>query len=231
MSVLTVIQNASAVIALNRPTVVFSSAEREHFELQVLANTCASYIARDYEWQALKSRAVISGDGFSESFTFPADYDRMLKEGDLWSDRLQSPLTHITSTDQWLELDIRQFETVTGAWTLLNDEIAVRPAPMNGETISYYYMSSRWARDNDGTAKSSFTADDDVFRLSESLLELCMIWKWRANKGLPYAQDQDNYEDEREKRIAADKGARLLRIGPARKARGVRIAYPVSIVP
>lgn len=231
MSVLTAIQNASAVIALNRPAVVFSSAEREHFELQVLANTCAGAIARDYEWQALKSLAVISGDGTAESFALPGDYDRMLKDGDLWSDRLQSPLTHITSTDQWLELDVRRFETVTGAWTLIDNEIAVRPKPVNGETISYYYMSSRWARDNDGTAKSSFAADDDVFRLPESLLELCMIWKWRANKGLPYAQDQDNYEDEKEKRIAADKGARLLRLGRLRTARGARITYPVSIVP
>ena len=231
MSVLTAIQNASAVIALNRPTVVFSSAEREHFELQVLANSCASMIARDYEWQALKARGLFSGDGLGGSFALPADYDRMQKEGDLWSDRLQSPLTHITSTDQWLELDIRPFETVTGASTLLNDEIAVRPAPMNGETISYYYMSSRWAGDNDDGQTCLHRRRRCLPPLSESLLELCMIWKWRANKGLPYAQDQDNYEDEREKRIAADKGARLLRVGRVREAHGHRTAYPVAITP
>ena len=50
MSVLSVIQDASAVIALNKPTVIFSSTEREHFELQVLVNSCARYVAQDYEW-------------------------------------------------------------------------------------------------------------------------------------------------------------------------------------
>jgi hypothetical protein len=230
MSVLTAIQNTTAVIALSRPTVVFSSTEREHFELQVLANSCASTVARDYEWQALKARALISGDGMTQSFALPADYDRMIKDGELWSDRLHAPLTHIISTDQWLELDIRQFETVTGAWTLINNEIAVKPAPVSSETISYYYMSSRWARDGDGNSKASFSADDDTFGLPERLLELCMIWKWRANKGLPYAQDQDNYEDEKEKHIAADKGARILRVGRARQLRGSHIAYPISIV-
>ncbi len=231
MTVLSAIQNASAVIALNRPAVVFSSTEREHFELQVLANACASHIARDYEWQALKMLGHVAGNGSTRSFALPADYDRMLKEGELWSDRLQSPLAHIISTDGWLELDIRQAEPMTGAWTLINSEIAVRPAPMSGETLSFYYMSSRWARDRDGNVKEAFTVDDDAFRLSENLLTLCMIWKWRANKGLPYAQDQENYEDEKEKRIAADKGARVLRVGHARGTRSAQIAYPVSIVP
>lgn len=229
MTVLSTIHNVSAVIALNKPSVVFSSTEREHFELQVLANSCARYIAQDYEWQALKARGLISGDGASTSFPLPLDYDRMLKEGELWSDRLQSPLTHIVSTDHWLSLDIRSFQTVTGAWTLLNNEIAVKPAPATGETISWYYLSSRWARGNDGGAKPAFTADDDAFRLPESLLELCMIWKWRANKGLPFAQYQDNYEDEKEKRIAADKGSRILRVGRTR--RRARVAYPLAIVP
>ncbi|WP_119392708.1 phage adaptor protein [Taklimakanibacter lacteus] len=230
MSVLTAIQNVSAVIALNKPTVVFSSTEREHFELQVLANSCARYIAQDYEWQALKVPGLIAGDGMTRSFALPADYDRMLKEGELWSDRLQTHLTHIISTDHWLELDIRQFETVTGAWTLLGNEITLKPAPANGEAISYYYMSSRWALDNDGSSKAEFAADDDTFRLPETLLELCMIWKWRAQKGLPYAQDQDNYEDEKEKRIAADKGARILHVGRTRRLRGAQVAYPVSVV-
>jgi len=229
MTVLSTIHNVSAVIALNKPSVVFSSTEREHFELQVLANSSARYIAQDCEWQALKARGLISGDGASTNFPLPLDYDRMLKEGELWSDRLQSPLTHIVSTDQWLELDIRSFETVTGAWTLLNSEIAVKPAPANGETISWYYLSSRWARGNDGGGKPAFTADDDTFRLPESLLELCMIWKWRATKGLPFAHDQDNYEDEKEKRIAADKGSRILRLGRMRPR--ARVAYPLAIVP
>ena len=55
MTVLSAIQNAAASIALDRPETVFSSAEREHFELQVLANTAALHIAKDYEWQALKA--------------------------------------------------------------------------------------------------------------------------------------------------------------------------------
>ena len=61
MSVLSAIQNVSSFISLQVPAAVFSSSEREHVELQVLANAAASHIARDYEWQALKARATLAG--------------------------------------------------------------------------------------------------------------------------------------------------------------------------
>jgi hypothetical protein len=228
MSVLSAIQNAAAVIALNRPAVLFSSAEREHFELQVLANTCANLIARDHEWRVLKAVAEILGDGATRKFALPSDYDRMLKEGHLWSDRAAGPLTHVISSDKWLGQEVHG---ISGqAWTLLGNEIVLRQAPVNGETISYHYMSTKWAADSEGLSKTSFASDDDSFRLSESLLERCMIWKWRAGKGLPYAQDRENYEEEKEKRIASDKGARLLRITSRSRRRGIDIACPAVAI-
>lgn len=229
MSVLTAIQNAAAVIALNRPAVVFSSAEREHFELQVLANTCANLVARDHEWRALKAVAEITGDGATRKFALPSDYDRMLKDGHLWSDRAGAPLAHVISSDEWLGHDVQGASAQ--AWTLLGNEIVLRSGPAVGETVSYHYMSAKWAADSEGMPKASFASDDDTFRLCESLLERCMIWKWRAAKGLPYAQDRDNYEEEKEKRIAADKGARLLRIASRPRRRGIDIACPAVAAP
>lgn len=231
MSVLSAIQNVSSVIGLTKPDAVYSSTAREHFELQVLANTAADHIAKDYEWQELKLLATITGDGTTEAFNLPTDYDRMLKDAKLWSDRLVTPLTHITSTDEWLDLDIRQFTLVVGAWTLLANQINIKPAPVSGELVKYYYMSKEYAQDIASTTKEAFTADDDTFRLSEKLLELCMIWKWRAQKGLPYAQDYDNYEDAKEKLITKNKGARILSVGRPRVSRGANIAYPIPITP
>lgn len=231
MTVLTAIQNVSAAIALDRPEAVFSSTEREHFELQVLANTCGLYIARDYEWQALKAVATLTGDGTRTAFDLPADYDRMLKVAELRSSRCITTLTHITGSDRWLDMEIRQVNQVAGMWTLHGGEIHIRPAPSAGEEVKFFHMSKLWARDDQNTLKDGFSKDSDVFRLSEALLELCMIWKWRAQKGLPYAQDQDNYEDAKEKLITADKGSRIIAIGRSRRLRGATTTYPTAIVP
>ena len=231
MTVLTAIQNACAILPLNRPDAVFSSQEREHFELQVLANTAAGHIAKDCEWQKLKEIATIAGDGATEDFDFPADYDRMLKKAELRTSRHIAALTHITASDRWLDLALRQFNVVTGAWTIHGGRIHIRPAPLDGEEVKYFYMSAKWAMDSEGTAKSVFEADSDTFRLSEKLLELCMIWKWRANKGLPYAEDLQNYEDAKEKLIAADKGSHSITIGRAERPSDAEAAYQRSIGP
>jgi hypothetical protein len=231
MTVLNAIRNVATVISLDLPATVFSSSEREHVELRTLANTCAGHIARDYEWQALKRPATLAGDGVTAEFDMPDDYDRMLKEGALWSSRRQSPLTHVTSTDRWLELDIRQFGFVTGAWTIIADRINIKPAPANGEAVKFYYMSRKWAKDEAGVPKAAFLTDSDSFRLSERLLELGMIWQWKAAKKLPYAQERDDYEDAREKLILADKGSRILRVGRIRLPRDGQISYPTPIVP
>jgi hypothetical protein len=231
MTILSAIQNVSTSISITRPDAVFSSQEREHFELQVLANSCASYIASDYEWQAMKALATLTGDGLVTAFSFPGDYDRMLKNAQLWSYRKAWPLVHITDTDRWLGLEVRQFGYGTSAWSIFGDQINIRPAPESGESVKFYYMSSKWARDEPGLAKAAFTADSDSFRLSERLLELCLIWMWKSTKKLPYAQEKDDYEDFKEKLIVADKGARILRVGRTQYRRGTKIAYPVAIVP
>jgi hypothetical protein len=231
MTVLSAIRNVSASIALDRPEAVFSSAEREHFELQVLANTAGLHIAKDYEWQALKVVATLTGDGTKTAFDLPADYDRMLKEAELRSSRYVTSLTHITDSDQWLDMEIRQFNQVVGMWTLHAGQIQIRPEPAAAEAVKFFYMTNLWAKDDQGTLKGEFTKDTDTFRLSETLLQLCMIWKWRAQKGLSYAQDQDNYEDAKEKLIATDKGSRIITVGRQRRLRGVTTAYPISIVP
>lgn len=233
MTILSTVKNACASIALAQPASLFSSTDREHVELQVLANTCADYIAKDYEWQALKTLATITGNGVATTFALPADYDRMLKDTKLWSSRYISNLTHIVSTDKWLELDIRQFSFVIGAWMLAGNQINIKPAPATGELVKYYYMSSKWAQaTGGGVTKTAFTLDTDDFRLSEELLKLCLIWRWKSMKKLPYAQEQQDYEDAKEKLITADKGARVLRIGSSRLSRGAdSIAYPISITP
>jgi hypothetical protein len=145
MTVLSAVQNACSVIGLTKPDALYSSTDREHYELQVLANTCGDHIAKDYEWQELKALATITGDGSDTTFALPSDYDRMLKDGKLWSSSYQTPLTHIISTDEWLDITVRDFTPIIGVWTLIANEINILPAPAAAATVKYYYMVTKWA--------------------------------------------------------------------------------------
>lgn len=232
MTVLAAIQNLSSVIGIDKPVAVYGSTEREHFELQVLANKSAEEIAKAYEWQALKALKTMTGDGVTEDFALPEDYLAMLRKTKLWSSSLKTPLGHITSTDEWQELTVRAISTGIGVWTLYGNQIHIKPAPATGVTITYWYRSNKYALEADGiTPKAAFVVDGDIFRLSERLLELDMTWRWKAQKGTAYAEALQDYQTELDRLITEDKGSRILRVGRPRIPSDVRVAYPIPIVP
>jgi len=213
MTILSVIQEVCKVTGLDVPTDVLASTEREHIELVSLANEMAERIAQSYDWQVLKTVATVNGDGSTESFDLPTDYRRMLKKSQLWSSASQVPLTPVPDADAWLGFDFQSFNTINAAWTIYGAQLHVKPALASGVTAQYFYVSNRLVTDDDGTDKAGFTADDDMFRLSERLLKLGMIWQWRADKGLAYMEDMETYDQLKEQLICNDKGSRSIRLG------------------
>ena len=231
MTILTVTEGVAAVIGIDVPTVLYSSTDREHVELQHIANEMAERIWKAHDWELLKTLATLSGDGSVTTFALESDFGRFIKDVNLWSSRIQTPLTQIISSDSWLELDIRSFQFVIGVWTKIGGQIGIKPAMTATETAKFYYISDLIIDPATGANKTAFTLDTDVFRLDERLLKLGMIWQWRANKGLPYAEDLENYETLLGQLIKEDKGVTILHVGKARALRGVRISYPQAIVP
>lgn len=231
MTLLSVCQDVAKVIAIDVPSVVASATDRELVELLNVANTMAKRIAAGHDWQDFSRVATITGDGSTEDFDLPSDYDRMLVKAQLWSSSLETALTPISDLDRWLELDVQTFDFVLNAWTLYGGQIHVKPALATGVTAKYFYQSDLIVAPDSGSNKTEFTADTDSFRLSEELLKLGMIWQWRANKGLPYAEDMVNYEQLLARLVSRDKGSRMLRIGRARLPSDVTVAYPQAITP
>lgn len=231
MTVLTAIQQACTVLGLNVPTLLYGSTEREHQELGDLANDIAERLSTAFEWQALNKIATVVGDGVTEAFSLPEDFDRMLVEGHIWTAALETSLTHIPSRDRWLELENQDFDFVINAWIMFGDQLHIKPALGNATTAQYFYQSNAYVKGADGTKKHAFDNDTDTFALDERLLRLGIIWQWRANKGLAYAEDMENYERLLARRASADKGSRVIKLGKRRLARDVTVAYPLSITP
>lgn len=215
MTVLTAIQEAcTSGIALEKPTSVFGSSEREHLELASIANETGAMIAASHEWQLLNRIATITGDGTEEDWSLPSDFDRMLEKSQLWSSSLETPLTPVSDRDEWLGMDVQSYDFVINAWIIYGGEIHIKPAVSSGETVKYFYQSSLWALQG-STPADEFIADANTFRLDERLLKLGIIWRWREMKGLPYAENLNDYERLLAKLIARDKGSRIIRLGKA----------------
>jgi len=231
MTILSTIQGVCKVVGLTVPTEALASTERAHVELVALANEMADRIAQGHDWQSLKVLATITGDGSTESHSLPSDYIRMLKKAQVWSSSLETPLTPISDTDEWLGLDIQAFDFVINAWTIYGDQIHIKPALASAVTAKYFYVTNQIVTASDSSTKTTFTADDDTFRLSERLLTLGMIWQWRAHKGLPYQEDMETFEALKETLISDDKGSRMVRLGKVRLPGDLTTSYPQSITP
>ncbi|MCD0415687.1 hypothetical protein LOC51_00535 [Rubrivivax sp. JA1024] len=234
MSVLAAAQTAGLRLVGIKPTSLFSTSDQFAQELAELATDIAADILGAHDWQALKALAELAGDGATVALDLPVDFARLVKAPKIHSKLY--PMTDFCAAsdeDEWLRLVDLGFAATPGTWILLGGKLQIYPAMPTGEKARFYYIRSRPVRPIAGEAKAAFTLDTDEFVLPQRLLELGLMWRWRAQKRMEYAEDMANYELALERAIAADKGGKLLR--PGRRA--VRIGdaagpvYPGSIVP
>ena len=64
-----------------------------------------------------------------------------------------------------------------------------------------------------------------MFRLSEYLLELALIWNWKAAKGDDYAEEMAAYQVALADEISADRGPSIVRMGSSRLRNGIKRPY------
>jgi hypothetical protein len=231
MTILSVAQDACKLIGVEVPTGLLASTDREHVELVAVATEMAQRIARGHQWQLFSRIHTITGDGTTEDWSLPSDYDRMPVKAQLWSSALETALSPITDIDKWLEMDVQSFDFVVNAWTIYGGQIHIKPALASGVTVKFFYQSNLIVAPEAGANKTGFTLDTDSFRLDEQLLKLGIIWRWKESKGQSYAEWLDDFEELKERLVVRDKGSRVLRIGQPRMPSGVQVAYPQAITP
>lgn len=226
MTVASALQSATVRLVGQKPTAFFSASGGIEEELTDLANETARAIAEEHDWRALTTLTTLVGYG-GVDFDLPDDYDRMPTDVRVWSTAWPGQFyQRARDLNEWY--DNQQFVSsgAPGWWIMLDDKLQVHPAPPVGTNVQLYYVSRNSVKSEGGTPKAEFTADDDVFRLDERLITLGVIWRWRAQKRLEYAEDLRNFEIAQSKRIKADKGARILAEGRPRLPMGVGVAFP-----
>jgi len=234
MTVLAAAQDAGIPLMGRRPLSVFSPNDQFGLELGLLATQSAQAIAEYYDWEQLKKLATIDGDGVTIAFDRPSDYNRMLKKGGIHSKMWRvRTFRQARDEDEFLLLKQMNLAGTPGVWIMLGGQMNFWPAPPLSETASFYYITNLIVANADGLpgSKTRFTSDGDAFVLSERLLTLALIWRWRAQKRLEYAEDLTNYEIALSEEVAKNGGQKVLTVGPQRLAVDAVPAYPGGLGP
>lgn len=232
MTVLAAVQGAAPWIGITVPTALFTGTDRTSVEMQAMVNEAALGIAEDFDWQRLKVLETITGDATTTAWPLPDDYARMLKQARLWpSAQPNTPLRHVVDTDEWLGIDTQNMSEIVSRWTIYGNDLHIKPAVASAATVKFFYISNLIVLATGGTdpTKDAFDTDSDEFFLGDRILKLAIIWRWKAAKGRPYAEDFANYQNARDQLAGNDKGPRILRVGTPRVPSDVHIAYPGTI--
>ena len=214
MTLLTVVQDVCAVVGVIKPDSVFTNinANRTMFEMVACANEMAQSIGGDErDWTRLIKTQTYTGDGATAAFNLPADYRRMLKNGQVWrSTSTQQPMTFINDADEWMQRRAQGYSNAWGEWMIEGGQMLIYPVMGVGVTAKFKYIDANPITLTSGGFGDRFMADTDTFRLPERVLKLGMIWKWKSQKGGQYAEDMSTYYDALTRVEGSDKPAPIL---------------------
>ncbi len=242
ISVLSVYQDASPKMGLTRPTQLVADTGETSLEVQATIAEVAGIIRDKFDWGVYTGIGTLTGDGSALDFAFPANYARMALDAQLWpSNSPKRPLKHIERVNDWLGMTVQNFSGVYGCWITYGGRIHIRVAgpsdPLgNLDTVKFVFANNLQFADNGGNPTVAITADSDVFRLTpetsvgERLLKLGLIYKWKQDRGRPYAQDMSDFEDACSKLINGDRGSKIIVVGQQRYPTGFSdVALPWGI--
>lgn len=162
--------------------------------------------------------SIISGPAF-----------RYIKNDTIWDRSSRLPVCGPMDGQEWQAM---QAMNATGGpryrFRIFNDGgLYITPAPPNGETWYFEYVTSEWIRSLNGVEyRNRFEADTDVIRLPNDLVVQGLRWRWKKEKGFDYAEDFRTYELQVKDAMAHDGGKRVLHMDSS--GRGVRPGIWVS---
>ena len=95
---------------------------------------------------------------------------------------------------------------------IMGNKFFIHPAPsVTGQTMVFEYFSNAWCQSNAAVAQNTWLADTDYYSLDDDCFILGLKWRFKAAKGLDYAQEQKDYAQLCDRHIARNGGSKDLR--------------------
>lgn len=207
MSLLSIVQDAARRLGLTPPSSVISSPDENAKILLGMAQEEGKSLYDRHTWQAIQTEHTFSTANGTASYALPSGFDAIIKDtvfNRTQRRRMQGDL----SPSQWQETQASLVTMVNPAFRIRNSLFYISPTPTAVETVAYEYISKNWCQSSGGTGQSAWAADTDTGILDEEMTTLGIIWRFKAKKGLDYAEDMQSYEIRVNRAILKD-GARV----------------------
>lgn len=199
MTCLSIIQDVSTELGgFAQPiNAALTSSDPQILQLVALLNKEGKELAKRPEqgWQALNfdaSFTTVAAEIQGAINTIAPNYKYIINDT-IYNTTRRWPVFGAISPQQWATQKALFALVPYNQYRIVGGNICFIPTPTAGDTCTFQYQSKNWAT-NGATTYSTFTADAQTSLLDEDLLALGLKWRWKAEKGLDYAEDFATYE-------------------------------------
>lgn len=202
MSLLTMLTQVCRRIGINAPTTVSGSSDQGIIQLMAIANEEGQDLCSRYPWQVLQTESTFTTVATESQGTIVglagAGF-RYIMNDIMWNRSLLRPVFGPLVPQDWQALKARN---VTGPYTqfrIRGGNVLFIPVPVVGNNIYFEWLSRNWVTLNAGGTSATWANDADTGLIDEEIMAMGILWRWKSNKGLEYAEDYNKYE-----RLVAD---------------------------
>lgn len=167
----------------------------------------------------MSQAATASGTAVSLTFcktkyAMPSDFQRIIDRTQ-WDKSKHWEMLGPESPQQWQWLKSGYIATGPRIrWRILGNTFQIWPGVSTSEYLGFEYVSNAWVTAQDGSAKTSFTADTDVSLYDDRLMVAGLKLKYWAIKGFETQLLQDDYDSVLAAVMGAEQGAPMLSFAP-----------------
>jgi hypothetical protein len=190
MSYLTVMQAVAANAGIRIPATAVLD-EPDQIKLGQFINEAGQEIIRRVDWSVLRTITSLASTGTDDEYAIADDFARLAIGPSVLVDG--TPMRGSLTPDEWFSLEAAAATSSSPAryYYLRANNLSFYPYPASGSTIRVQYQSLNWVNDGDAAV---LELDADEPMISESLLTLGGIWRWRRHVGKDYADHMAEFE-------------------------------------
>lgn len=212
-----IVQNVAQLVSFPTPNDPAGDSDPAVVQMVQAVNLAGIDLLSMADWQELTKTHTISisasTPGESQrGFNLPDDFYEFVDQTQ-WNSSEQWPAIGPISPQMWQQLLIRQtLPTLSFYWQVRDNKIYILSPPTPAQTLSFFYQSVAWVRDQDNADlyKNRATKNGDVILLDSYLVTLLARVKWLEMKGLDSAAAMRDFQVNFENRKGNEKGAPVL---------------------
>lgn len=220
MSLLSICQSVTGEVGWPQPATIVGNTEPTAVQLFSIANNELRALSEMLEWPQLEVEYRFVTVAGTAIYLFPSDF-RYLCEGAVFNaDQFYAERGSMGVT-RWQMFKYGKLGNLTRqgfrvVFPLGVPGIELSPPPTGLTTLVAVYMNKTYAVSTQGVGQPQYTADGDVSRIPERMVELGVKWRFRRAKGLDYSAEYAEYDASVKVQLSKARSSAVITIGGRR---------------